>query len=91
MCNAVPEKDLPASLDRHQAVEAAYSFELADAAHKLARGLPVLIECDKELTQFLVKKLKGRPSTRSWSARTSAARNRSPPPREPSPPASWAR
>jgi len=60
MSNAVPEKDLPASLDRHQAVEAAYSFELADAAHKLARGLPVLIECDKELTQFLVKNLKDR-------------------------------
>jgi cell division protease FtsH len=60
MSNAVPEKDLPASLSADQTVEAAYSFELAEAAAKIARGLPVLLECDKELAPYLYKNLRDR-------------------------------
>jgi cell division protease FtsH len=60
MSNAVAEKDLPASLTFEQAVEAAYSYELADTAHKLVRGLPVLVECDKELAPYLYKNLRDR-------------------------------
>lgn len=60
MSNTVGENELPASLSPEQAVEAAYSYELADTAHKLTRGLPVLIECDKELTPYLYKNLRDR-------------------------------
>jgi cell division protease FtsH len=54
------EKDLPASLTAEQAVEAAYSQELADAASKLVRGLPVLIECDKELAPYMFLNIRNR-------------------------------
>ncbi len=60
MSNAICEKDLPASLTPEAAVEAAYSFELADTAHKLVRGLPVLIECDKELAPYLFRNIRDR-------------------------------
>src|SRR4051794_13232426 len=49
----VAERDLPKELTTEQAVEAAYAAELAEAAEKLRRGLPVLIECDKDLAPFL--------------------------------------
>ena len=45
----IPETDLPTELTPDQAVEAAYASELAAVAGKLVRGLPCLIECDKEL------------------------------------------
>jgi cell division protease FtsH len=48
------EKDLPEQVTLHQAVEAAYAAELAEVAAVLARGVPVLVECDKDLTPFLV-------------------------------------
>src|SRR5438270_7964622 len=60
MSIVVTEKDLPASLTADQAVEAAYSYELADTAHKLTRGLPVLVECDKELAPYLYKNIRDR-------------------------------
>ncbi|HEY3789683.1 MAG TPA: AAA family ATPase [Urbifossiella sp.] len=60
MSIVITEKDLPASLTPDQAVEAAYSYELADSAHKLIRGLPVLIECDKELAPYLYKNIRDR-------------------------------
>src|SRR3954469_15879013 len=60
MSIAITEKDLPASLTPEQAVEAAYSQELADVASKLARGLPVLVECDKELAPYLYMHVRGR-------------------------------
>lgn len=56
----VPERDLPASLDHESAVEAAYAEELAEAADCLGRGLPVLIECDKELAPYLYANLRAR-------------------------------
>src|SRR5438094_5588989 len=60
MSITVTEKELPASLTPEQAVEAAYSSELADVASKLVRGLPVLIECDKELAPYMFMNLRNR-------------------------------
>src|SRR6478609_6860258 len=60
MSITLSEKDLPASLTAEQAVEAAYSQELADAASKLVRGLPVLIECDKELAPYMFLNIRNR-------------------------------
>jgi cell division protease FtsH len=56
----IEEKDLPLQLELPQAVEAAYTTELVEAASKLQRGLPVLIECDKDLAPHLFVNLRGR-------------------------------
>src|SRR4051794_27607670 len=56
----IAEKDLPVELTAEQAVEAAYASELAETAARLQRGLPVLIECDKDLGLFLYAHLRGR-------------------------------
>lgn len=60
MSVVIAEKDLPAELTADQAVEAAYAAELAAVAGKLARGLPCLVECDKELAPYLYKNLRDR-------------------------------
>jgi len=60
MSITVAEKDLPKELTPDQAVEAAYAHEMADVAGKLVRGLPVLIECDKELAPYLYMNLRAR-------------------------------
>jgi cell division protease FtsH len=54
------ENELPQGLSLEQAVEAAYAAELAVVASKLQRGLPALIECDKDLAPFLFVNLRGR-------------------------------
>src|SRR2546423_165496 len=54
------EKDLAQDLTAEQAVELAYSAELAEVASKLQRGLPTLIECDKDLAPFLFTNLRNR-------------------------------
>jgi cell division protease FtsH len=56
----VPEAALPTELDAFAAVEAAYPAELAAAHESLRRGLPVLIECEKELTPFFYRALRER-------------------------------
>src|SRR3954451_15664872 len=56
----VAERDLPKELTTEQAVEAAYAAELAEAAEKLRRGLPVLVECDKDLAPFLYLNVRAR-------------------------------
>jgi len=60
MSITVTEKELPKSLSPEQAVEAAYAQELADIASKLTRGLPVLVECDKELAPYLFLNVRNR-------------------------------
>jgi len=60
MSLTVAETELPVSLDAQQAVEAAYSAELADVAGHIARGLPTLIECEKELAPYLFVNLRAR-------------------------------
>jgi cell division protease FtsH len=56
----VSEKDLPVTLNNDQAVEAAYASDLAEVTSKVQRGLPTLIECDKEMTPFLFINLRNR-------------------------------
>jgi cell division protease FtsH len=56
----IPEAQLPASLNPQEAVEAAYTAELAEVAGQLGRGLPTLIECDKELAPYLFVNLRAR-------------------------------
>src|SRR5580704_6041575 len=58
--NLITEQDLPISLTVDQAVEAAYSAELAEVASKLARGLPVLIEADKDVSPYLFINIRNR-------------------------------
>jgi cell division protease FtsH len=56
----INEKDLPQQLSIEQAVEAAYSTELAEVASKLQRGLPCLVECDKDVAPFLFVNVRNR-------------------------------
>jgi cell division protease FtsH len=56
----IDEKDLPMELTTEGAVEAAYSGELAEVASKLQRGLPTLVECDKDLGPYLYLNLRNR-------------------------------
>jgi cell division protease FtsH len=56
----IDEKDLPVQLTIEQAVESAYAAELAEVSSKLQRGLPALIECDKDLAPYLFVNLRNR-------------------------------
>src|SRR5215469_5074318 len=56
----IREKDLPQELTAEAAVEAAYCSELAEVASKLQRGLPTLIECDKDLGPYLYLNIRNR-------------------------------
>src|ERR1700730_2994556 len=56
----IKESDLPQELTAEAAVEAAYASELAETASKLQRGLPTLIECDKDLGPYLYLNLRNR-------------------------------
>jgi cell division protease FtsH len=55
-----PESSLPTSLDPQQAVEAAYATEMAEVTGHLIRGLPSLVECDKELAPYLFMNVRAR-------------------------------
>ncbi len=56
----IPETDLPKELSVEQAVEAAYAAEMAEVCSRLERGVPVLVECDKDLAPFLYVNLRNR-------------------------------
>jgi ATP-dependent Zn protease len=56
----ISENELPMELTTEGAVEAAYSAELAEIASKLQRGLPTLVECDKDLGPYLYLNLRNR-------------------------------
>jgi cell division protease FtsH len=56
----IPERELPQQLMPDAAVEAAYAAELAEVASKLQRGLPCLVECDKDLAPFLFQNVRNR-------------------------------
>jgi cell division protease FtsH len=60
MSSLIAEKELPAELTPEQAVEVALSRELAEVASKLYRGLPCLVECDKDLAPYIFMNLRGR-------------------------------
>jgi len=56
----IPEHELPLELTAFQVVEAAYSTELERTYEALTRGLPVMVECDKELTPYFYKCVRDR-------------------------------
>ncbi len=56
----LPEQSLPQELSVEQSVELAYADVLADSLDNLQRGLPVLIECEKDLSPFVFMNLRGR-------------------------------
>lgn len=56
----IPEPELPRELSPELAVEAAYAEPLAEVASRLLRGLPVLVECDKELSPYAFANVRGR-------------------------------
>jgi len=56
----INESDLPQQLTPEQAVEAAYAEALADTASDLQRGLPVLLECEKDVAPFLFMNIRSR-------------------------------
>lgn len=60
MSAIIPESELPQELSADAAVEAAYASSLAETATDLQRGLPVLIECDKDLMPFLFMNVRNR-------------------------------
>lgn len=60
MALSIPEDELPKELSAFAAVEAAYPQELARITEALRRGLPVLVEAEKELTPYLYKCVRDR-------------------------------
>ena len=60
MSVVIPESDLPVMLTAQESVEAAYPDEMAEVASSLVRGLPSLVECDKELAPYLFVNLRAR-------------------------------
>lgn len=60
MSITVAEHTLPVDIDPFAAVEAAYPRELSSCLESLRRGLPVLVECDKELTPYFYRCLRDR-------------------------------
>lgn len=60
MAFSIPEAQLPVELTPFAAVEAAYPAELNRIVESLRRGLPVLVEAEKELTPYLYKCVRDR-------------------------------
>ncbi|MEM9489218.1 MAG: AAA family ATPase, partial [Myxococcota bacterium] len=56
----IAEDQLPVDLSAFDAVEAAYPAELSRIHEALMRGLPALVECDKELTPYFYRCLRDR-------------------------------
>lgn len=59
----VPEEQLPVTLSFDQVVDLCYAGELAQIAGDLARGLPVLVECEKDLAPFVFLNVRNRLKT----------------------------
>jgi cell division protease FtsH len=56
----VPESSLPLDLSPAQAMDIAYGATLTTIASDLQRGLPVLVECDKDAAPFVFINLRNR-------------------------------
>ncbi len=56
----IPESELPKELTPEQSVEAAYAETLSDVASDLIRGLPALVECDKDLAPYVFMNVRAR-------------------------------
>lgn len=60
MAMEISLSDLPEELRPEEAVDLAYSHDLAQISSDLVRGLPVLIECDKDLGPYVFMEVRGR-------------------------------
>lgn len=60
MSKIVAESELPLELSAFDVVAAAYPVEIAKCHEALKRRLPVLVECEKELTPYVYKTLRDR-------------------------------
>ncbi len=60
MSELIAEKNLPLDLSVQDVVEVAYATELAATASDLRRGLPVLLECEKELIPWVFMNIRDR-------------------------------
>ncbi|VAW72280.1 Cell division protein FtsH [hydrothermal vent metagenome] len=56
----IAEKSLALEISEFDSVDAAYPAELGRCREALLSGLPVLIECDKELTPYFYKSIRDR-------------------------------
>ncbi len=56
----IPEQQLPLELSEFDSVDAAYPAELTRCEEALLGGLPVLVECDKELAPYFYKSIRDR-------------------------------
>jgi cell division protease FtsH len=54
----IPEERLPTEISPFNAVEIAYSQELARIVDSLQSGLPVMAECEKELVPYIYKSIR---------------------------------
>lgn len=60
MTVTISETELPQEITPPEAVEVAYAGDLAQIASDLERGLPVLVECDKDLAPLLFVSVRSR-------------------------------
>ncbi len=56
----VPEEQLPAELNPFDAVVAAYPTEVSAVTDALLKGLPTLVECDKEIVPYFFRCVRDR-------------------------------
>lgn len=63
MKRIISENELPVDLGIPESVEAAYPLELAQTCDALNRGLPTLIECDKDVTPWFYRSVRNRLKT----------------------------
>lgn len=56
----VKEAELPVELNEFQSVESAYPNEIADVYDSIRRKLPVMVECDKEMTPYFFRAIRER-------------------------------
>lgn len=60
MATTIDERELPQELSIIEAIEAAYPDELTQCAESIGQRLPLLLTCDKEMTQYLFVVLRQR-------------------------------
>jgi cell division protease FtsH len=60
MSTSVDESELPLELNEFQALEAAYPGEITRTFESIRRKLPVMVECDKELTPYFFRSIRDR-------------------------------
>lgn len=60
MAVVVDEKDLPVELDPFSSIQAGYCNELAEVESEIIKSQSILIECDKEITNYVIVSIRER-------------------------------